>query len=172
MTQRHCSARQPILVGQGNVLQQDLGCTHSTHLEQAEAGICMLGNGFCRHLINTAMQHHHVTLQDCKAWGPGLTLCQVSQSLFPPLISPPDCTQQRKEHLQTHTHITLAASELHYNFQAQLAWQPAHSQRLTVRPTMKLATDQSMDCVRPCSMYVKKNTEMMVMRVDQTLSHP
>ncbi len=43
MTQRHCSARQPILVGQGDVLQQDLGCKYSPQLAETETESHMLG---------------------------------------------------------------------------------------------------------------------------------
>ncbi len=39
-------------------------------------------------------------------------------------------------------------------------------------PTMKFATDQSIACERPSCIYVKKNTDMMVISVVHMLSHP
>ncbi len=102
MTQRQCSAGQPILVGQGNVLQQNLGCKTSPRSAATEVRNDMLKSK--DRIRQIPHQHNHVSsimsAQGCRAWNPGLTLSQVSQSLFPPLISPPNCAEQRKEHLQ------------------------------------------------------------------------
>ena len=96
MAQRQGTAGQPVLVGQRNVLQQDFGC-REVRASSYRALLHVL-----QHSVDSKKEGFSasMSLEGKRTGQHGLTFSKVPQSLLPSLECPPDCAEERKEHLQ------------------------------------------------------------------------